>query len=376
MKKIILIVFGLVAGLLVTILADHLINWYLIKTAYFKTEVPNITYVYDTVEYQNSVKISSQGLRNRQVPIPKPKGTYRILALGDSFTHGLGVSDSQTWPQLLENSLKVNNQKLQVINAGQPGFGTIEEVKTCQIYAGNLQADAIILGFYSTNDLYQNAAWDKSNSLIGKLTENLFPALSLIASPFNVVRNPQIKPGQILKERDNWKSRAKSWTQAHYLEFSRLDLVTKEAFINGKLNPFVVITPSVEPQFLSKMLDPVNLEDAINATSKLFRKLKSCTKDRPVFVLFLPSMEITSQKYLNQRRNFGYDLNEKLLKLDIDNPLAQISKRYSFTYISLLENFRKDGCPNCFYKLDTHLTKQGNIRVANYLRKELGGKLK
>ena len=47
-----------------------------------------------------------------------------IVVLGDSLSAGYGVKAEESWPSLLENSLKKNNPNLSVINAGISGDTT------------------------------------------------------------------------------------------------------------------------------------------------------------------------------------------------------------------------------------------------------------
>src|SRR5437867_8110011 len=43
-------------------------------------------------------EINSQGLRDDEVSIPKPRGRLRILVLGDSVAYGMAVSRNKTFP--------------------------------------------------------------------------------------------------------------------------------------------------------------------------------------------------------------------------------------------------------------------------------------
>ncbi|MGE3881283.1 MAG: SGNH/GDSL hydrolase family protein [Planctomycetota bacterium] len=62
---------------------------------------------------------NSLGFRDLDFARAKPAGEYRVLALGDSFTYGLGVPLERTWPQLLEQHLRETGPA-EVINAGWP----------------------------------------------------------------------------------------------------------------------------------------------------------------------------------------------------------------------------------------------------------------
>ena len=52
---------------------------------------------------------------------PKTAGVSRVLAVGDSFTLGMQVSDEETFVAQLNQKL---GPQIEVYNAGVPGFGT------------------------------------------------------------------------------------------------------------------------------------------------------------------------------------------------------------------------------------------------------------
>ena len=64
-----------------------------------------------------TVEISSQGQRDREYLIVKPKGTYRIIILGDSIAFGWGVELEQTMAKSMERMLNSGkSKKYEVIN--------------------------------------------------------------------------------------------------------------------------------------------------------------------------------------------------------------------------------------------------------------------
>jgi hypothetical protein len=75
----------------------------------------------DTLKRTRSYRLStsSQRLRNAEVG-PKPPGVVRIVALGDSVTHGWGVARNESYPAQLEIYLRAAGHKVEVINAGVP----------------------------------------------------------------------------------------------------------------------------------------------------------------------------------------------------------------------------------------------------------------
>ena len=65
----------------------------------------------------------------REVKIPKPSNTFRIICLGDSTTSNyvkIKADNFISWPLILESKLKKINSKVEVNNCGQGGYNTNE----------------------------------------------------------------------------------------------------------------------------------------------------------------------------------------------------------------------------------------------------------
>ncbi|MBN1880294.1 SGNH/GDSL hydrolase family protein [bacterium] len=94
------------------------------------------------------VRINEMGFRDDPVILPKPEGTIRILAVGDSFTWGLGVAEEDCWVEQLEWMLqKQTTRKVDVINTGVGSWNTEVEAAFLQGRGMALDPDAVILGF-------------------------------------------------------------------------------------------------------------------------------------------------------------------------------------------------------------------------------------
>ncbi len=73
----------------------------------------------------------------------------RILCIGDSVTFGIGVNAGQAFPAQLEAFLSEAHpeRRWQVLNAGQPGWGTSQELLWLEKEGFALKPDLILLGF-------------------------------------------------------------------------------------------------------------------------------------------------------------------------------------------------------------------------------------
>ena len=88
---------------------------------------------------------NSQGYRGPLVPWEKPEGTYRILAIGDSYTWGDGVPDDAVWVRLLEQDLSACGP-VEVINAGFVGRNTVGEADYLWDKGPRLGPDLVLVG--------------------------------------------------------------------------------------------------------------------------------------------------------------------------------------------------------------------------------------
>lgn len=89
---------------------------------------------------------NSQGLREKREPHEFARYRHRILALGDSFTYGIGVNDHQTWAYRLEEL--IHHTDVAVINAGNEGSGTDYALRFFDLYASRYQANQCVVFFH------------------------------------------------------------------------------------------------------------------------------------------------------------------------------------------------------------------------------------
>jgi lysophospholipase L1-like esterase len=121
--------------------------------------IPNYQQIFDGhfIRLQPTiVKINSDGFRDRDFSIKKNTNTFRIIALGDSFTFGWGLNLTDTWPKQLENKLneRIKNKHFEVLNFGVGGYNTIQEVLMFKEKGIKYNPDLLLLDF--TMDDFEN----------------------------------------------------------------------------------------------------------------------------------------------------------------------------------------------------------------------------
>jgi len=87
---------------------------------------PETTTRLQSEDFVATLEVNRDGLRGKEPAVPKQKGTFRLIMLGDSFTMGEGVSDEQAFPAVLERSLAARMPvRVEVVNAGVDSYSPI-----------------------------------------------------------------------------------------------------------------------------------------------------------------------------------------------------------------------------------------------------------
>ena len=117
---------------------------------------PNAEFWHTSVDGSWKFVTNSKGFRDaREIAYAKPKGTLRVLALGDSHTQGYEVRQDETYAAALERFLTARGIPAQAINAGVSGFSTAEALAFLEAEGHKYDPDVVVLGFYA-NDFEDN----------------------------------------------------------------------------------------------------------------------------------------------------------------------------------------------------------------------------
>jgi len=127
--------------------------WYEIK--------PNL----DELFKFHPIHTNSQGLRDKEYAFEKPKNTFRVAVIGDSFTFGDGVGDEEIYHALAEKHLNEKSDSLHVefINFGVAGYDLLNYYGVIKAKAMAYNPDLILIGFCGNNDddLVDPAQWNQ-----------------------------------------------------------------------------------------------------------------------------------------------------------------------------------------------------------------------
>jgi hypothetical protein len=94
--------------------------------------------------------VNQWGMRDRDHPPAKPKGTYRIALLGPSLVMGSGVADGETFADFLEERLNQSvspgaNVRYEVLNFGVAHFSLLQQLMMLEERATVFEPDAVFI---------------------------------------------------------------------------------------------------------------------------------------------------------------------------------------------------------------------------------------
>ncbi len=113
-------------------------------------------------EYENSMRFNAAGLRGARTGKAKAGSAEagapgddvcRVLAIGDSFTLGIGVDENDVFHQLAADLQPKNSRAIEVLNGGIPAIGVPQAVRWLKRHGLENEPDVVLLSIFIGNDL-------------------------------------------------------------------------------------------------------------------------------------------------------------------------------------------------------------------------------
>src|SRR5947209_1734724 len=306
--------------------------------------------VTNRVEFDDPVSINSLGLRGPEIG-PKSPGTLRVLAVGDSFTFGVGARAEETWPARLAAILRARGVRAEVLNAGAPGFGVPDEVAWYERWGRPLQPDVVLIQVFLANDLQDAAPGPKVEVRDGSLV--------------------------VQGERPRCLSR---WLYYH----SHLFVLLKNSTLGGPVRRLLGLPEPLEQRELRTEMSlyakaglPEPLQAGAAATDQAVALLARDAGRVRIQAVIVPSvLQVDPVRWRVALKRFGLDA----AKYDPNRPnevFREIFSRHGIPVLDLSETFRTALArgERIYYPIDQHLTPAGYERLAERLAENVAATL-
>lgn len=325
-------------------------------------------------DYRCSERINALGFRDRETPLEKT-GTYRIVAIGDSFTYGWGVNLEDTWVKQLEKRLREQGLDVEVLNLGKPAAGPNEYAAIATAAIPVLKPDMVIVCCLAGDDV--NQVSDISNPFLWARLRfpNLLHAVRYWRNR-KVQETAAIPPTRTAEDtRKGYAQVAQQlldeFTPEQRARYDRLEDAVKESFLAGTLNPWLIGHSTGGPDYFLHTLDLTTLTDAIKGMAKAFRTIRSVARrhDAHALVLSIPEgFYVNREAYANVQRIGFLAAPEMLESNTADEAVAAACRKAGLPFGSVTEGFRqrKDE-PGLYFEFDRHMTAKGNALYAELI---------
>lgn len=126
-----------------------------------------------------SITTNALGLRDEEIPSPKPSGEYRALVLGDSSIFGHGVKLEETFVKQLQDRLQkaYPDRKVRVVNGGVSGYSSFQGRLLLAELKPKIEPDLVILAYYFS-DLVPDVIEDRRRVAPGAASSDWMRAMS------------------------------------------------------------------------------------------------------------------------------------------------------------------------------------------------------
>lgn len=107
-------------------------------------------------EFRFEYRHNSQGLRDVEHTREKPEGAFRIVAVGDSFTYGIGAAFDESYLAVMERQLNARagvHPRVETVRAGVPRYFPQTQRIWLERHGLAFQPDLVLVGFLP-NDVY------------------------------------------------------------------------------------------------------------------------------------------------------------------------------------------------------------------------------
>ena len=364
-KNVILTFASFTLAIILTILVDRAVGWFLPHISLIFP--PNTIVTYKTTEFEFTAHTNNLGLRGIDIDLSDSQNKFRIMTIGDSFTYGWGVNEEFIWSTIIAESLNGKGCPAEVINLGWPGKGPTEYADIAEKAIPITKPDLVIVSILQGDDLQQVKPSLISRQNMRRIFRIVYPNLSIL-----VLHSQQLTSQNL---QTTWQHDAKNvvnkMNQAELNRLRILDSEIQKLFLDGLLNPQLVFLGIHNPNYFLDMIDITNPQTQTKVRNLAFElgriKQVSLDNNAEVIVIAIPYGIYVNERYLESSKRLGFNVKSNmLLSTAPDEAIESAAKKMGIQFISVLHDFRQNS-RHLFYDLDAHFTIAGNELLAEKL---------
>jgi lysophospholipase L1-like esterase len=393
---VIVVVAATTTALLATLAVDRLAGFVVTNPTSTEGLIfhPRSTATYHTTEFNFTATTNSLGFRDHEFAEVR-SAACRVVAIGDSFTFGWGVSLDDSWPKVLETSLRQTGLGVEVANLGFPGGSPIDYANIAARAVPTLRPDLVVVGVLQGDDLSQmraaaaatataTAGWrHQVREVLHQAHATLYPHLTLLVG----LAEDSLRHGpSALSVNTTWKEQAKAilgkFNPVERARYERMDPVIRRAFEAGDLNPALVASAARHPEYFMETFDLGRPETKalVKEMSRQLARIRvvAASAGAEVLVVSIPFGHYVSQTMYDTRRNrYGFELDPRMLTSEgADDAIRIAAEGARLSTRVVTAAFRERDSAPLYFELDGHLNADGHRFYAEQLTPAVGATLR
>ncbi len=347
--------------------------------------------------FESVHRYHSLGFRGSEITLSK-RVAERIVCIGDSWTEGIGASESQTWPSMVAQ--KLPKDQFEVINLGDAG-ATPERYLEILTKVGVALQPTMCVVCLNTSDLYGGPAIPKDTAVRTTIRDEFRDRNSSIST-----LAAYALPGWMYlvdRSQGRWHQRqGVYWNQyeipfqalAHLIaERSGLPIATAEGLLNQRIpnlepacveaakkqayNGYRIDLELLNPHasFKCTTTDMAVSEDKLNLTTNEWLAFYATTCQaaniRPVLCLFPEAGLVSRDPVGPMVDDFYLDAPDISSDQSISNMLRRICSNLGIAYMDCTEELRSHANEPLFLRYDGHPNARAYELVGEWVAPQL-----
>lgn len=316
-------------------------------------------------EYNVGIRINNYGFRGEDVTIKKKPGVKRILAMGDSFTFGVGAEENETIPYLIEKYLKEQDKNVEVINAGIGGSSPLSNYMKARDEYLEFEPDLVIY-FFDFSDLADD--WRNEKSIVYDKNGNIL----------------RCDPTYAYGKRDWWAfmrlhSKVCSYIHNKFVRtFDKIRILGLRGYIQAKLEGKRAKSLIVAKQADEMNKNPIEydgylmirgperlsqIKEHFKRNEKYLNMIRDLFAERgtPMILVIYPyGIHVGPDQWGTGRQYWGFEKGKVYNDYYAFDMLEDYAKRNNIPYINILPDLLKARDEHLFFDLDGHFTPEAN----------------
>ena len=300
---------------------------------------PNFSGFLCEEEFKTDIFINSKGYRQGEFEAKSDTGT-RVLVVGDSFTFGYGVEESDGYVRVAERELRqsISAGSVEVINAGVPAWWTDSYYLYLKTKGLELDPDVVVVGLFMGNDI---DARDARHAIWPSVDKNGLP-LATTSKRVLIDNGHRVRA----KRRTRW-----------VIPFLRNSHLFQLLYSSVK-NATRLIKPKVQAETLYQATYSVETEQVVDKVKALLVGMSNLTRASGAHfvVAMIPERTQIYPKSIGENQDLDYAKPQRLF--------AKFFDEQNISYVDLLPEIKNAAQMNAeplYYTRDSHFTRAGYL---------------